>query len=46
MWHEAARFGLYTWKEFQELDGDEMSDCIAHYLTHGQIEAVQLEDKP
>ena len=36
---EAARFGNYNWREWQELEGLEQAEVIAHYRLNNAIEA-------
>lgn len=41
---EAAVFGNYTWKEFNELELGEKAMCIAHYRMHHKIDAVVQQE--
>lgn len=39
-WRLAAAWANYTWEQFCELDGEQMSAHIAAYRVHNQIEAL------
>lgn len=36
-WREAARFAGVRWREFCQMDGDEMADVVAHWMAHRQL---------
>ena len=40
---EAAVFGLYTWRQWQQLDWQERVDGVAHFRVHRAIELHQNE---
>lgn len=37
---EAARFGLYNWAQFEQLDADGQAGVIAHYRVHNKLESM------
>ncbi len=37
---EAARFALYRWDEFEQLNGEDQSAIVAHYRMHNRITAM------
>ncbi len=43
MEREAARFALYNWSDWCDLDPMERAACVAHYRLHGMIE-MHTED--
>lgn len=44
-WRLAAAWANYTWEQFCELDGEQMSAHIAAYRTQNQIDSVLAVDR-
>jgi hypothetical protein len=44
-WRFAAQWSGVSYKEFEELDGDEQSRVVAAYRSHIQIAAVEAREQ-